>query len=332
MCYILALETSCDDTAASVVKNGKILTNIVSSQKIHQKFGGVVPELASRQHQKNLVYVVEAALKDAHVDKKQLNALAFTSGPGLIGSLLVAVSFAKGLSLSLDIPLIEVDHLHAHVMANFIDEPKPDFPFLCLLVSGGHTQILKVISPLEYEILGSTIDDAAGEAFDKAAKVLDLPYPGGPVIDKLAQNGNPERFSFPWPKIQKYNYSFSGLKTSFLYFIRDELKKDSNFLKNNLEDLCASYQHTIAGYLLSKVVEAARNEGIKNIALAGGVAANSALRKQLMEMAQKHQWSVFYPKMEYCMDNAAMIAITAWYKYQMGEFSHHRTRAYARKN
>ncbi|MFC2114034.1 tRNA (adenosine(37)-N6)-threonylcarbamoyltransferase complex transferase subunit TsaD [Bacteroidota bacterium] len=330
MCIILALESSCDDTSAAVLKNGKILTNVISSQLIHEKFGGVVPELASRAHQRDIVAVVIQALNEAGVDRTELDAVAFTNGPGLIGSLLVASSFAKGLTLSLNIPLIGIHHLHAHVMANFIDEPKPSFPFLCLLVSGGHTQILKVTDYNNYEIMGKSIDDAAGEAFDKAGKVIDLPYPGGPSIDKMAQKGNPKAFEFPTPKIPGLDFSFSGLKTSFLYTVRDGLKDNKNFIEDRTEDLCASYQHRIVSYLCQKLTKAATESGITEIALAGGVAANSALRKQLNELAIKHNWNLYIPQFQYCTDNAGMIAITAYYQYLEENFSGQDIRTFAR--
>ncbi len=332
MCTILALESSCDDTSAAVLQNGKILTNRVSGQDVHKKFGGVVPELASRAHQQNIVYVVEEALKEADISLESLDAIGFTSGPGLIGSLLVSTSFAKGLALSLNIPLIGVDHLHAHVMANFIDEPRPAFPFLCLLVSGGHTQIIKVSSFNDIEIIGQTLDDAAGEAFDKAAQVIDIPYPGGPGIDKYSQQGDPDWYSFPEPKIKKFDYSFSGLKTAFLYLVRDELKKDKKFLDKHLEDLCASYQRRIVNYLVKKLELASEHMGINKIALAGGVAANSGLRKLLDQKAAVNNWNVYYPQMQYCTDNAAMIAITAMHKYKAGNFDSQKIKAYARRD
>jgi N6-L-threonylcarbamoyladenine synthase len=330
MCVILALESSCDETSAAVLKNGKILTNIISTQAIHEKFGGVVPELASRAHQRYIVSVVNQAMEEAGIQRRELDAVAFTNGPGLIGSLLVASSFAKGLALSLDIPLIGVNHLQAHVLANFIDDPKPEFPFLCLLVSGGHTQILKVESHTSFEIIGKTLDDAAGEAFDKAAKVIDLPYPGGPNIDKRAQKGNSEAFDFPTPRIKGLDFSFSGLKTSFLYKVRDGLKEDADFLKNNTDDLCASYQHRIVSYLTGKLVKASKQSGIKKVALAGGVAANSFLRKRMNELVQKHSWNVYIPDMPYCTDNAAMIAITAYYKYLAKDFDAQEIMTFAR--
>lgn len=329
MWTILALESSCDETSASVVRDGKILTNIISSQQIHEKYGGVVPELASRAHQRNIVDVVEQALTEAKVSKHELNAVAFTNGPGLIGSLLVAASFAKGLSLALGIPLIGINHLHAHLLANLIDEPKPAFPFLCLLVSGGHTQIVRVDDPMNYEILGRSLDDAAGEAFDKAAKVIDLPYPGGPNIDQAAQSGNIHAFNFPTPRIGGLDFSFSGLKTNFLYKVRDGIKENPNFIPENTNDLCASYQHRIVTYLLDKLKAASEQSGIREISIAGGVAANSYLRKLLTEMAEKNNWNIFIPAMQYCTDNAAMIAITAHYKFQAGLFDSHDIKAFS---
>lgn len=330
MCVILALESSCDDTSASVLKNGKILTNIISGQAIHEKFGGVVPELASRAHQRNIISVVDQAMKEAAISQNDLDAVAFTNGPGLIGSLLVASSFAKGLALSLNVPLIAVNHLHAHVLSNFIDNPKPKFPFLCLLVSGGHTQILKVTDYIHYEIIGKTIDDAAGEAFDKAAKVIDLPYPGGPSMDKESQGGNKFTFDFPTPKIAGLDFSFSGLKTSFLYKIRDGLKEDPEFIKKNTQDLCASYQNRIISYLTEKLLKASKQTGINEVALAGGVAANSALRERIGELSKKHSWKTYIPEMIYCTDNAAMIGITSYYKYLQKDFSDPGIRPFAR--
>jgi N6-L-threonylcarbamoyladenine synthase len=320
MCTILALESSCDETSAAVYRDGKILTNIILSQEIHEKYGGVVPELASRAHQKNIVIIVDEALKSASVEKKELSAIAYTRGPGLIGALLVASSFAKGMSLALNIPLIGVDHLHAHILANMIDEPKPAFPFLCLLISGGHTQILKVKDFLHFEILGQTIDDAAGEAFDKAAKVIGLSYPGGLAISNHAKKGNIKAFQFPSPKAPGLNFSFSGLKTSFLYLIRDHIKLENDFIENNIHDLCASYQHRIVSYLLNKLEKASTETGIKEICLAGGVAANEYLRQSLDNMALKNKWNTYVPQLQYCTDNAAMVAITAYYKYKNGDF------------
>jgi N6-L-threonylcarbamoyladenine synthase len=330
MCNILALESSCDDTSAAVLKGGKILTNIVSSQEIHTRYGGVVPEYASRAHQKNIVAVVEAALSGSNTEKRELDAVAYTRGPGLAGSLLVADAFAKGMSLALDIPIIGVDHLHAHMMANFIDDPKPSFPFLCLLVSGGHTLILEVPDPFHVVVLGRTLDDAAGEAFDKGAKILGLSYPGGPEIDKMARKGNADAFLFPKPAIKNHDYSFSGLKTSLLYFVRDHLAKDPDFVQRNMEDICASYQHRIVTYLLDTLERAVLEKGYSDVALAGGVAANSYLRSKLYAMAEERKWKIFVPAIQYCTDNAAMIAITAAFMFEKGRFDPPDTGIYAR--
>ena len=319
--YILAIESSCDDTAAAVLHNGNILANVVAGQAVHQKYGGVVPELASRAHQQNIVPVVDVALKEAGITKQQLTAIAFTRGPGLLGSLLVGVTFAKSLALSLNIPLIEVNHMDAHVLAHFIDEPKPRFPFLCLTVSGGHTQILQVNSPMDMLLLGQTQDDAAGEAFDKAAKILYLPYPGGPLIDKYAKEGDPLRFKFPEGKVDGLDFSFSGFKTSVLYFVRDNVAANPNFIQENLADICASVQHTIVSVLIKKLSLAAQQTGIKEIAIAGGVSANSGLRQTLAQTGEKKGWNTYIPKFEYCTDNAAMIAIAGYFKYIEGDFS-----------
>lgn len=318
--YLLAIESSCDETAAAILHNGNILANIIAGQTIHEKYGGVVPELASRAHQQNIVPVVEIAMREAGITKQQLTAIAFTRGPGLLGSLLVGVTFAKSLALALNIPLIEVNHMDAHVLAHFIDEPKPSFPFLCLTVSGGHTMILKVNSPMDMELLGQTQDDAAGEAFDKAAKILGLPYPGGPLIDRYAKEGNPLRFKFPEGKVDGLDFSFSGFKTSVLYFVRDNVTHNPNFVTENLADICASVQYTIVSVLIKKLTMAATQTGIKQIAIAGGVSANSGLRQTLEETGQKNGWQTYIPKFEYCTDNAAMIAIAGYYKYQQGIF------------
>ena len=333
--YILGIESSCDDTSAAVLANNKILANIIANQEVHRKYGGVVPELASRAHQQNIIPVVNTALINAGINKQQLNAVAFTRGPGLLGSLLVGTSFAKSFSLGLGIPLIEVDHLQAHILAHFIQNiegsrPVPSFPFLCLTISGGHTQIVLIKDYLQTEIIGKTIDDAAGEAFDKAAKILGLPYPGGPVIDRLAADGDPYRFSFPKPKIAGLNFSFSGLKTSFLYFIRDELLKDSNFIQKNLNDLCASIQHVIVGILMDKIKESVRQTGVKEIAIAGGVSANSLMRNRLKETGEAMNWKVFIPEVQFTTDNAAMIAIAGYYKYLKKDFADQRAVPYAR--
>ncbi|WP_323756541.1 tRNA (adenosine(37)-N6)-threonylcarbamoyltransferase complex transferase subunit TsaD [Roseivirga sp.] len=318
---ILALESSCDETSAAIVDNGKVLNNIIATQSVHGNYGGVVPELASRAHQQNIVPVVDEALKNAAIDKSSLSAIAFTRGPGLLGALLVGTSFAKSMALALNIPLIEVNHMQAHILAHFIDDPKPAFPFLCLTVSGGHTQIVLVKSHLEMEIVGETRDDAVGEAFDKSAKLLGLSYPGGPLIDKYAQLGDPHRFTLPQTEMPGLEYSFSGIKTGILYFLRDELKKNEKFIDENLNDICASIQHTLVEMLLQKLRKAARQFKIKNIALAGGVSANSGLRNGLNVMAEKENWSVFVPAFEYCTDNAAMIGMAAHYKYLAGEFT-----------
>lgn len=319
MPLLLAIESSCDDTSAAVCRDGKILSNCIASQAVHEAWGGVVPELASREHLKNIVVAVDTAIKYAGVEKTNIDAIAFTRGPGLIGSLMVGVSFAKSLALALGKPLIEVNHMQAHVMANFIDGT-PQFPHLCLTVSGGHTQIVLVKSPSDMSVIGETIDDAAGEAFDKTAKILGLPYPGGPLVDKYAQQGNPLAFKFPEPKAEGLNFSFSGLKTSVLYFVRDEVKANPNFVQENLNDICASIQHTIVSYLLRKLKKAALKQGISTITLAGGVSANSGLRNTLLETGKKMNWQVFIPKTEYCTDNAGMIAMAAHYKFLNGEF------------
>jgi len=321
MPIILAIESSCDETSAAVISNGKICSNIVATQVIHQKYGGVVPELASRAHQQHIVPVVERALTDAKVSKKDLNAIAFTRGPGLLGALLVGASFAKAFALGLDIPLIEVNHMQAHVLAHFIEDPMPQFPFLCLTVSGGHTQIVWVRTALEMEIIGQTQDDAVGEAFDKTAKLLDLPYPGGPSVDQYAQQGNPLAFTFPLSEMPQLNFSFSGIKTAILYFLQKKTKNNSHFVEENLADICASVQHTLIKMLLQKLLKAAKQTGITEIAIAGGVSANSGLRKALQEMGEKENWNVYIPRFEYCTDNAAMIAMAAHFKYLEGDFS-----------
>ncbi|MCX2837092.1 tRNA (adenosine(37)-N6)-threonylcarbamoyltransferase complex transferase subunit TsaD [Salinimicrobium sp. MT39] len=323
--YILGIESSCDDTAAAVLHNGKILSNVVATQEVHQKYGGVVPELASRAHQQNIVPVIHEALSRAGVTKEDLSAVAFTRGPGLMGSLLVGTSFAKSLSLGLGIPLLDVNHMQAHILAHFIDEEefqKPQFPFLALTISGGHTQIVKVSDYFEMEVIGETLDDAVGEAFDKSAKILGLPYPGGPLVDKKAQMGNPKAFPFPKPKVDGLNFSFSGLKTSILYFIQKQLKEDPQFIEKNLEDICASIQHTIIGILMDKLKKAVKQTGIKEIAIAGGVSANSGIRKTLHEAQAKYGWKTYIPKFEYTTDNAAMIAIAGHYKFISEDFAH----------
>lgn len=331
---ILAIESSCDETAASVCVDGKILSNHIANQKVHEQYGGVVPELASRAHMQNIVPVVNLALKTAGCELDQVDAIAFTQSPGLIGSLLVGAQFAKSLALALHKPLIAVHHMQAHVLANLIAEPAPSFPFLCLTVSGGHTQIVLCESPMRMSVLGETIDDAAGEAFDKSAKLLGLPYPGGPLIDKYAQSGDPTRFRFPEPQVPGLDFSFSGLKTSILYFLqnagtslvyKEEFRatpeEKKRFIEENLADICASIQHRIITILLNKLKRAAIETGIRDICIAGGVSANSGLRKALVELGQQQQWNTFIPKFEYCTDNAAMIAITGFYKYQAGDFA-----------
>lgn len=318
---ILAIESSCDETSAAVVDNGKVLNNIIATQSVHGNYGGVVPELASRAHQLNIVPVVDEAIKNAGIQKSSLSAIAFTRGPGLMGALLVGTSFAKSMALALEIPLIEVNHMQAHILAHFIDDPKPSFPFLCLTVSGGHTQIVLVKDYLDMEIVGETRDDAVGEAFDKSAKLLGLSYPGGPLIDQYAQLGNPNRFPLPQTEMPGLEYSFSGIKTGILYFLRDELKKNENFIDENLNDICASIQYTLVEMLLQKLRKAAREFKIKDVALAGGVSANSGLRNALNDMAKKEKWNVFVPAFEYCTDNAGMIGMAAHYKYLAGEFT-----------
>jgi N6-L-threonylcarbamoyladenine synthase len=323
---ILAIESSCDDTSAAVVRDGYILSNLIAGQDIHMSYGGVVPELASRAHQANIVPVADQALKRAGVRVDEIDAVAFTQGPGLLGSLLVGTSFAKGFALACSIPLIEVNHLHAHILAHFILEKDkenrvPSFPFLCLLVSGGHTRIIVLKSYFEMEILGNTIDDAAGEAFDKCGKLMDFPYPAGPMIDKLASEGNKKAFSFSKPSVKGLDFSFSGLKTSFLYFLRDRLKEDPEFISKNRADLCASLQETIIGILISKLVRASQQTGIKEIGIAGGVSANSGLRNGLSREGEKRDWDLFLPPLRYTTDNAAMIGITGYYKYLRGEFT-----------
>ena len=320
--YILAIESSCDDTAAAIIKDDKIVSNGVSVQKIHENFGGVVPEWASRKHQTNIIPIIDHVINEANIDIKELSAIAYTRGPGLLGSLIVGVCFAKSLALSLDIPIIEVHHMKAHVMSHFIDEPKPTFPFLCLTVSGGHTQIIKVLGYNQMEVLGNSLDDAAGEAFDKAGKIMGLPYPAGPIIDKLAKEGKPI-YKFPEPKIEGLNFSFSGLKTAFRYFLRDQVAKDPLFIEKEKNNICASIQHQIVYILLNKLEQATRLTGIKEVAIAGGVSANSELRKQLGLRAEINGWNSHIPKFDYCTDNAAMIAISAYYKYLNNDFSAH---------
>ena len=320
---ILGIESSCDDTSAAVLRGRVMLSNVIASQAVHQKYGGVIPELASRAHQQNIIPVVDTALKEAGITADKLDAIAFTRGPGLLGSLLVGVSFAKGLSLAKNVPMVEVNHLQGHILSHFIalpdeERPTPKFPFLCLLVSGGHSQIVRVDSPLSMEIIGTTIDDAAGEAFDKCAKVMGLPYPGGPVIDRLAAEGDAEKFRFAKPSIEGFNYSFSGLKTSFLYFLRDNIAENPNFIEENKADLCASLQKTIVDILLNKLIKASKETGIKEIAIAGGVSANSGLRKGIEEMGRRRKWNTYLPPIKFTTDNAAMIAVSGYYNYLQG--------------
>jgi len=333
--YVLGIESSCDDTSAGIICQRKILANVTANQEIHRDYGGVVPELASRAHQQNIVPVVDAALRKANISPQNLSAIAFTSGPGLMGSLLVGTSFAKSMALALNIPLIEVNHMQAHIQAHFIEgvhSSPPPFPFLCLTVSGGHTQIVKVNSPLDFELLGKTIDDAAGEAFDKTAKIIGLPYPGGPVIDKLAQDGNPAAFEFTKPQIPDLDYSFSGLKTNILYFLQKQVKKNPDFVKENEADICASVQKTIMDILFEKLEKAAAETGIDHIAIAGGVSANSELRTRMAQHKQSHGWTTYIPPFEFCTDNGAMIAISGYEKLIKGDYTNMAVKATARKN
>ena len=318
---IFAIESSCDETSAAVCRDGIILSNYIANQTIHEKYGGVVPELASRAHMQNIVPVVDVALKQANVSLQDIDAVAFTQSPGLIGSLLVGSQFAKSLALTLNKPLVAVHHMQAHVLANLIEEEKPSFPFLCLTVSGGHTQIVLAESPSSMKVIGETLDDAAGEAFDKSAKLLGLPYPGGPLIDKYAQSGDPKRFSFVEPQIEGLDFSFSGLKTSILYFLQKETKADPDFIQNNLHDICASIQERIVTILMKKFKKAALQTGMRELCIAGGVSANSGLRKAFKDLCEKQGWKAFIPPFQYCTDNAAMIAITAYYKYLQNDFS-----------
>ena len=321
---ILGIESSCDDTSAAIIRDCVLVSNVIASQKVHEAYGGVVPELASRAHQQNIVPVVSEAIRQAGIDKKDINAIAFTRGPGLLGSLLVGTSFAKGLSIALGIPIVDVNHLHGHVLSHFIKEDEntevPDFPFLCLLVSGGNSQIIKVSSPYQMEVLGQTIDDAAGEAFDKCAKVMGLPYPGGPHIDRLAKEGNPNRFTFSKPHITGYDYSFSGLKTSFLYTLRDQLKDNPSFIEENKADLCASLQRTVIEILMDKLKRAAKDLHMREIAVAGGVSANSGLRQAMQDAGKRFGWNVYIPPLGYTTDNAAMVGVTGYFKYLDKEF------------
>lgn len=331
--YILGIESSCDDTAASVIHNGRILSNVIANQKIHEEYGGVVPELASRAHQQNIVPVVTQALKKANITKEQLNAIAFTRGPGLMGSLLVGTSFAKSLAYGLNIPLIDVNHMQGHILAHYIDEDgynKPPFPFLAMTISGGHTQIVKVTDYFNMEVIGETIDDAVGEAFDKSGKILGLGYPAGPEIDKRAQLGNPKAFSFTKPKVDGLNFSFSGLKTGILYFVQNETKANPDFVEENINDICASIQHTIINILVDKLKLAVKQTGIKHIAIGGGVSANSGIRKALKDGEQKFGWTTYVPKFEFTTDNAAMIAIVGYLKYLDNDFAEQNVAASAR--
>ena len=321
--FILAIESSCDDTAAAVLKNNKVLSNVVARQSIHEEFGGVVPELASRAHQQNIVPVIDVALKKVNVTKQQLSAIAFTQGPGLMGSLLVGASFAKSMAMMLNIPLIAVNHMHAHILAHFIDEEefdKPEFPFLALTISGGHTQIVKVNDFFDMEIIGETTDDAVGEAFDKTAKILGLPYPGGPLIDQLAKDGNPKRFLFTKPKVKGLNFSFSGLKTQILYFVQKNIVENPNFIEENKNDICASVQQIIIDILMEKLKMAVEETGIKQIVIGGGVSANSGIRETLKNAEKKYGWKTFVPKFEYTTDNAAMIGIVGYQKFLHNRF------------
>jgi len=317
---ILAIESSCDETSAAVIRDGKVLSNHIATQKVHERYGGVVPEMASRAHMLNIVPVVSAAIDDAGIAKGDITAVAFTQSPGLLGSLLVGACFAKGFAQAMDVPLIAVHHMQAHVLAHFIDE-KPEFPFLCLTVSGGHTQVVLCRDYLDMEVLGETIDDAAGEAFDKVAKMLGLPYPGGPLVDKLAATGDPLKYKFPLSEMKGYQFSFSGLKTSVLYFLQAQKKADADFVAKNLNDICASVQYTIIKMLMGKLLKAAKDLNIKHVGIAGGVSANSGLRKAIKEAAEQHGWKTYIPQFQYCTDNAAMIGITGYYKYLKGQFA-----------
>lgn len=322
--YILSIESSCDDTAAAILENGKVLSNVVARQAIHEEYGGVVPELASRAHQQNIVPVIDVALKKANISREQLSAVAFTQGPGLMGSLLVGSSFAKSMALALGVPLIAVNHMQAHILAHFIDEEgfdKPDFPFLAMTISGGHTQIVKVKSFFEMEVIGETTDDAVGEAYDKSAKILGLPYPGGPLVDKFAQQGNPKAFPFTKPKVPGLDFSFSGLKTQILYFVQKNVAANPDFIKENMNDICASIQYTIINILMDKLKLAVKETGITQVAIGGGVSANSGIRTTLKEAENKYGWKTFIPKFEYTTDNAAMIGIVGYHKYLEHQFN-----------
>jgi N6-L-threonylcarbamoyladenine synthase len=333
--YILGIESSCDDTSASILRNNQMLSNVIANQAVHTEFGGVVPELASRAHQQNIIPVIAAALKKAGIDKKELDAVAFTRGPGLLGSLLVGTSFSKAFSMGLNIPIIEIDHMQAHILSHFIQNEQgtkliPEFPFLCLTVSGGHTQIVVIHDYFEMEVIGQTIDDAAGEAFDKVAKIMSLPYPGGPFIDKYAKEGNPQAFTFPKPSIKGLDFSFSGLKTSFLYFLRDHLKVEPDFIEKHQADLCASIQYAIVSVLMDKLSKAVKHTGIKQVAIAGGVSANSGLRNAMLKIQETQGWTVFLPEFQFTTDNAAMIAIAGYYKFLKNEFAEQSAVPYSR--
>ncbi len=334
--YILGIESSCDDTSAAVLQGTCVLSNVIASQKVHEKFGGVVPELASRAHQQNIIPVIDTALNDAKIDKKQLSAVAFTRGPGLLGSLLVGTSFAKAFSQTLNVPMVEVDHMNAHILVHFATDAThtqvPDFPFLCLTVSGGHTQIVVVKDYFDMEVIGKTIDDAAGEAFDKTAKILGLPYPGGPVINKLANEGNPNAFTFAKPVVSGLDYSFSGLKTSILYTVRDNLRVNPNFIEENTADLCASVQKAVIDILMNKLVKAAAQTGIKTVAIAGGVSANTGLHDAMRQAAEKYHWTIFIPRLSYSTDNAAMVAVAGYFKFLRGDFASQDLTPYARQS
>lgn len=331
---ILAIESSCDDTSAAVLRGDRILSNVIASQKVHEQYGGVVPELASRAHQQNIVPVVDAAITNAGIDKSELDAVAFTRGPGLLGSLMVGVSFAKSFAQALNIPLVEVNHLQAHVLSHFIkaddNSVVPQFPFVCLLVSGGHTQILLLRDYFDIQVLGQTIDDAAGEAIDKAAKIMELGYPGGPIIDRLAKEGNPDAYHFATPHIPGNDYSFSGIKTSFLYFLRDRLAENPDYIQQHKADLCASIQQCIVGFLVKKLETAVKQSGVRQVAIAGGVSANSLLRSELQRLGQRHRWQVFIPQFQFCTDNAAMVGIAGYYKYLHGDLADISLPPYAR--
>lgn len=321
MANILAIESSCDETSAAIIQDGKVLSNLIATQKVHEQYGGVVPEMASRAHMQKIVPVVDVAIKEAGIDKHDIDAVAFTQAPGLIGSLLVGTCFAKAYAQALDKPLIAVHHMQAHVLAHFIEDPKPQFPFLCLTVSGGHTQIVLVKDYLDMEVIGETMDDAAGEAFDKVAKMLGLPYPGGPMVDKMAKEGDPLKFQFPISDMKDYQFSFSGIKTAVLYFLQKEKRKQEDFVAQNINDICASVQYTIIKTLMKKLVKAADELGIKHVGIAGGVSANSGLRSELQRIGEEKGWDVYIPKFEYCTDNAAMIGITGYHKYLKGDFA-----------